>query len=236
MTNQIPKTAMVIMAHPDDPEFFCGGTIALWTKHGAEITYVILTNGNKGSDDPEMTPERLAKTRRIEQENAAKILGVKRVLFFDENDGELFSTLEIREKVVREIRHYRPDALIAPDPTRYFFQNTYINHPDHRAAGEIVMGAIFPAAGNRMYHPELLYEGLEPHTVHHIYLAGSTEPTLWVDIGEVLDTKIEAIRCHATQIKEPDKLADRMRERSKAVDEYGREVYREGYRHLIIGL
>jgi len=236
LVNQIPETAMVIVAHPDDPEFFCGGLIALWAKYGTEITYVILTNGNKGSNDPEMTPERLAMTRRVEQENAAQVLGVKRVLFFEKNDGELFSTLEIREKVVREIRRYRPEAIIASDPTRYFFQNAHINHPDHRAAGEIVMGAVFPATGNRMYHPELLDEGLEPHTVHHIYLAGTNEPNLWVDIGEVLEIKIEAIRCHVSQVKEPDKLAERIRERSKGVDEYGREVYREAYRHLGIGL
>jgi LmbE family N-acetylglucosaminyl deacetylase len=161
-------------------------------------------------------------------------LGVKRVIIIGENDGELISTLEIRKKVVKEIRRYQPDAVIAPDPSRYFFQNTYINHPDHRAAGEIALGALFPATGNRMYYSELLNQGLEPHTVPHIFLANANEPTLWVDISEVFETKVQAILCHKSQIKDPEGLADRMRERSKAIDEYGREVYREGYRHMII--
>lgn len=234
MITYLPKKAMVIMAHPDDPEFSSGGMIALWAKSGAEITYLILTSGNKGSDDPTMTPERLAETRRQEQDAAAKTLGVKRVIIMGENDGELISTLEIRKKVVKEIRRYQPDAVIIPDPSRYFFQNTYINHPDHRAAGEIALGALFPATGNRMYYSELLNQGLEPHTVPHIFLANANEPTLWVDISEVFETKVQAILCHESQIKEPESLAERMRERSKAIDEYGREVYREGYRHMII--
>jgi len=162
-------------------------------------------------------------------------LGVKEVVFFDENDGELISTLEIRKKVVQEIRRVQPDAVIAPDPTRYFYANTYINHPDHRAAGEIALGALFPAAGNRMYHPELLTQGLEPHPVPHIFLAGTTEPNLWVDISDVFDLKMEAVLRHQSQIKDPEDLQARWRQRSKATDEYGRKVYREGYRHMIIG-
>jgi LmbE family N-acetylglucosaminyl deacetylase len=230
-----PQKAMVIVAHPDDPEFFCGGTTALWSKSGAEIIYLILTSGNKGSDDPTMTPERLAQTRKEEQLNAAKVLGVKEVIFFDESDGELMPTLEIRERVVQEIRRSQPDAVIAPDPTRYFFRDTYINHPDHRAAGEIALGALFPATGNIMYHPELLKRGLGPHTVPHIFLTNPTEPNLWIDITDVFDLKVEAIFCHKSQIKDPEGLSDRLRERSRAIDEYGREVYREGYRHMIIG-
>jgi LmbE family N-acetylglucosaminyl deacetylase len=182
-----------------------------------------------------MTPARLVALRQAEQRQAADVLGVKHVIFFDENDGELFSTLKIREQVVREIRRYRPEAIIAPDPTRYFFDNTYINHPDHRAAGEIALGGVFPATGNRMYHPELLSEGLEPHSVRHIYLAGSPSPDRWIDISAVIDRKIEAIRCHASQIKDMDALEKRMRENGKVADEYGHEVYREGFRHLVIG-
>lgn len=236
MSINFPKKAMIIMAHPDDPEFFCGGTVALWAKHGAKITYLVLTNGNKGSDDPNMTPKMLVKTRKKEQKAAAKALGVKKVIFFAENDGELLPNLKIRKNVVKEIRRYQPDAVIAPDPTRYFYENTYINHPDHRAAGEIALGALFPAAGNRMYHPELLDEGLEPHTVHHIYLAGSPQPNLWIDISDVFKTKIKAILCHKSQVRDPETLPERIKQRSKGIDEYGREVYREGYRHMVIGL
>lgn len=226
----VPDRAMVIMAHPDDPEFFCGGTIALWCAAGTEVSYLILTNGNKGSDDPEMTPEKLAEIRRGEQRAAAEVLGVKEVVFMNEPDGELQATLGLRKRVVAEIRRYKPDAIIAPDPTRFFSMNRYINHADHRAAGEAAIDAIFPATGNRMYHPELLVEGLEPHPVKEVYLVGTDHPNQWVDISEVFDTKLQAIRCHSSQIKEPEAMKQRVTERSKAIDEYGREVLREGFR------
>lgn len=221
------------MAHPDDPEFFCGGTIALWCAGGAEVTYLILTNGNKGSDDPGITPEKLAAIRREEQQAAANVLGVKRVLFFDEPDGELQSTLTLRQRVVAEIRRYQPEAIIAPDPTRYFSPGIYINHADHRAAGEVAIDAVFPAARNRMYHPELLFEGLEPHFVKEVHLSGSVQPNRWVDISSVFETKLKAIRCHISQIKDPEAMFKRVTERHKAIDQFGREVLREEF-HVIV--
>lgn len=223
------------MAHPDDPEFFCGGTIALWCAGGAEVTYVILTNGNKGSDDPMMTPEKLAAIRQVEQQAAADVLGVKRVIFLEEPDGELQPTLSLRKRIVAEIRRYKPEVIITPDPTRYFYANTFINHADHRAAGEAAIDAVFPAARNRMYHPELLAEGLEPHTVKEVYLSGSQQPDRWIDISEVFETKLKAILCHASQVREPENLAQRMTDRHKAVDIYGREVLREEFNAMIVG-
>lgn len=230
-----PKKAMVIMAHPDDPEFFCGGLIAQWAKNGTEIAYLILSNGNKGSDDPLMTPDRLVEIRKTEQQKAADVLGVKHIIYLNENDGELLPTLEIRRRVVKEIRRFQPDAAITCDPTRFFFENTYINHPDHRAAGEIALNALFPATGNRMYCPELLALGLYPHTVAHIFLAGATEVTMWVDITEVIDLKVKAFLCHKSQISEPEALSSWLRKEARAIDKHGREVYREGFRHMIIG-
>ncbi len=235
MTDHSPERAMVIMAHPDDPEFFCGGTVALWCAAGTEVSYLILTNGNKGSDNPQMTPEKLAAIRQEEQKAAANALGVHRVIFFDAPDGELQPTLELRKAVVAEIRRFKPDVVIAPDPTRYYFTNRYINHADHRAAGEVAIDAVFPAARNRMYHPELLNEGLEPHIVKDVYLTGPETPDLWINISEMFDTKLEAILCHTSQVKEPETLRERMVERSVAVDEYGREVFREGFRVMKIG-
>jgi LmbE family N-acetylglucosaminyl deacetylase len=226
---------MVIMAHPDDPEFFCGGTVALWCAAGTEVSYLILTNGNKGSNDPGMTPEKLAVIRKEEQQAAADVLGVKRVIYLDEPDGELRPTLDLRKRVVAKIRRHKPYAVIAPDPARYFYANTYINHADHRAAGEVAIDAIFPAARNRMYHPELLAKGLEPHTVHEVYLSGTQQLNRWIDISSVFEIKLKAIRCHASQIREPESLEERVRERQQAVDEYGREVLREGFRVMMIG-
>lgn len=229
MTSLVPSRAIVIMAHPDDPEFFSGGTIAHWCAAGAEVIYLILTNGNKGSDDPAMTPAKLVAIRREEQQAAANILGVKQVIFLDEPDGELQSTLNLRQRVVAEIRRFKPDAIISLDPTRYFYQGMYINHADHRAAGEVAVDAVFPAARNRMYHPELLDDGLEPHAVKEVYLAGTMQANRWVDITDVLETKLKAIRCHASQIKDMEAVTKRVMDRSQAVDMYGRQVHREEF-------
>jgi LmbE family N-acetylglucosaminyl deacetylase len=226
---------MVIVAHPDDPEFFCGGTVALWCRAGTEMSYLILTNGNKGSDDPAMTAEKLAQIRKEEQQAAADILGVKRVLYLDEPDGELKSTLALRMRVVSEIRRHEPDIVLTLDPTRYFYADTYINHSDHRAAGEVAIDAVFPAARNRMYHPELLDLGLKPHTVKEVYLATPVQPNHWVEITQVFDTKIKAIMCHTSQIKEPENLTKRLKGRNMAIDQYGREILREEFRVMRIG-
>jgi LmbE family N-acetylglucosaminyl deacetylase len=225
---------MVIVAHPDDPEFFCGGTIALWSRAGHEIIYLVLTNGNKGSDDPAMTPARLIEVRRNEQRAAANLLGVRSIIFLDEPDGELRATLQLRQQVVREIRRHQPQVVICPDPTAYYFGNTYVNHPDHRAAGRVALEAIFPAARNRMYHPELLSEGLLPHAVREIYLIGALQPDRWVDITDVMDLKIQAIRSHASQLADPEGSIERVRQRAEGVDEYGRSVYRETFRYLTL--
>lgn len=229
-----PRRVMVIVAHPDDPEFFCGGTIALWARQGAEIIYLILTNGNKGSDDPSMTPERLVGLRKKEQQLAAQTLGVKTVIFLGEPDGELQATLQLRQRVVREIRRHRPHVIICPDPSAYYFGSTYVNHPDHRAAGQVALEAIFPAARNRMYHPQLLDEGLMPHAVHEIYLTGASQPDRWVDISRVMDLKLRAIQAHASQLADPEGTIERVRQRVQAVDEYGRAVYREEFHYLAL--
>jgi LmbE family N-acetylglucosaminyl deacetylase len=232
---KIPERVMVIVAHPDDAEFFCGGTVAHWTNGGAEVTYLILTNGNKGSDDPKMTPEKLAAIRQREQRAAADVLGVKNVIFYDEPDGELLSTLDLRKRVVAEIRRYQPEVVIGPDPSRFFFADSYINHADHRAAGLVTIDAVFPAARNRMYHPELLDEGLEPHTVAEVYLGGTEHPNRQVDVTAVFEQKLNALRCHTSQFKEPEEVVKWITERSKEIDEYGREVYRESFRVMKIG-
>ena len=227
------KRCMVIVAHPDDPEFFCGGTIAQWVRQGMEIVYLILTNGDKGSDEVTMTSGRLAALRQEEQRAAAQLLGVEGVIFLGETDGELQATLSLRRQVVREIRRYRPHTVVCPDPATYYFGSTYVNHPDHRAAGQVALEAIFPAARNRMYHPELLAEGLSPHAVREIYLIGTSQPDFWVDITDSIDLKIEAIQAHASQVTDQG-VIERARQRAEDIDEYGRTVYREAFRHLVL--
>jgi len=235
LTLPIPNRVMVIVGHPDDPEFFCGGTLALWCAHGAEMTYLILTNGNKGSDDPTMTPEKLTALRRAEQQAAADLLGVKQVIYFDETDGELEPTLDLRRRVVAEIRRCQPEVVITQDPTRYFYADLAINHSDHRAAGVVALDAVFPAARNRMYHPELLEQGLKPHAVKEVYLTGTDHPNRWVDITEVFERKVQAIQCHASQVSDPAGMLERLKTRNKSIDQYGREVMREEFRVIRLG-
>ena len=175
------KKAMVIVAHPDDPEFFCGGTIARWVREGVEVAYLICTRGDKGSNDPSMTAERLALLREQEQRAAGRLLGVHQILFLDYRDGELEPSLELRGEIVREVRRFRPDVVITTDPTTRFARGLYPNHVDHRVVGDVTLDALFPAAGMRLYFPEHQAEGLEPHQVREAYLTVTNEPDVWVE-------------------------------------------------------
>lgn len=223
------ENVLVVLAHPDDPEFFCGATLAKWAREGKEIHYLLLTCGDKGSDDPAATPEMLCEDRRAEQLAAAAVLGVKQVKFLSYPDGELVNSPEVRREIVREIRRFQPRIVITCDPTTYIRGNIGINHSDHRAAGAATLDAVFPAAGNRMYFPELLKEGLEPHSPKEIWLSVSNEPVQWVNVNDTIDVKIKALLEHKSQIKEPEGLDKRIRERLRRADMDG-EFYVEGFR------
>jgi LmbE family N-acetylglucosaminyl deacetylase len=199
-----PKKIAVVVAHPDDAEFICAGTIARWVDEGHEVVYVLLTSGDKGSADPEMTPQKLAATREAEQREAAHILGARDVIFMRYPDGELEPNLELRREIVRIIRRLKPDVVVCQDPTVRWVDTQYINHPDHRAAGEATLAAVFPAARDRMNFPELLAEGLEPHKVREIYLAGALTPDVAIDITAYLERKLESLRAHVSQIGDWD--------------------------------
>jgi LmbE family N-acetylglucosaminyl deacetylase len=197
-----PASALVVAAHPDDIEFACSGTVARWVSEGARVTYALLTNGAAGSSDPEMTRERLAELREAEQRAAAKVLGVDQVEFLGYEDGLLEASLEVRKEVVRLIRRVRPEVVVTTDPTTRYFADRYINHPDHRAAGEATLAAIIPGSDTRLAYPELLDEGLEPVKLVGVMLMMNTEPNLVVDIGDFIDKKVESLRCHVSQIGE----------------------------------
>jgi len=224
----------VIIAHADDAEFGSAGTIARWVKQGVEVTYVVVTNGNKGSADPEMTPEALAALREKEQRAACNVLGVKNVVFLGYQDGELVPSLELRRNLTREVRRYKPDVAMVPDPTTWYFGNTYINHPDHRAVGEAALAAIFPSARDRLTFPELLVEGFEPHMVREVYLSFSMNADTWVDITDTMDTKLAALREHRSQLPDMDEIDKNVRERAIAMAE-GREMkYAEAYKKMVL--
>lgn len=224
---------LVVMAHPDDPEFAAGGTIARWTQEGHEVIYCLATRGDKGSDDPTMHPERLAAIREAEQHAAAAILGVREVLFLNYLDGTLEPNLSLRRDIARVIRRYRPEIVVTMDPQTLIRGDRYINHNDHRAIGLATLDAIFPAARNPLYFPELLQEGLEPHRVREVYLATTEHANHWVDITDTFDRKLAALRCHTSQIRDFAALEQRLRERlRRSID--GREILAEGFRRIVL--
>lgn len=192
--------AMVIYAHPDDAEFGVSGTIATWTQAGVEVTYCMVTNGASGSQDETMTRPRLRDLRRAEQEAAAKLLGVARVVGLEFEDGYLEPTLDVRRAVARQIRIHRPDVVITMDPTVRFGGGRYVNHPDHIATGEVVARSINPDASTRQMFPELWQEEhLEPHKPKALFLMAFGEGDRFVDISAVIDVKIAALHAHASQ-------------------------------------
>lgn len=200
MDREGPGTALAIVAHPDDVEFNFGGTIARWIDEGWRVIYVIVTRGDKGSVDPEMTAERLAETRVEEQRSAATFLGAAGVEFLGYEDGGLEPTLAVRRDIARQIRLHRPTRLIVTDP-REIFSARYIQHPDHLAAAQAALAATYPAR-DRMTMPDLLAEGLEPHGVSEVYVQTSHDPDLFVDIAPVMERKKQALRLHGSQIEE----------------------------------
>ncbi len=224
-----PERVLLVLAHPDDPEFFCGATLAKWARQGKEIHYLLLTCGDKGSDDPAMTPETLCVDRQKEQRAAATVIGATEVQFLSYHDGELMNTLEVRRAIAREIRRFKPRIVVTSDPTTYFRANSYINHNDHRLAGAATLDAVFPAAGNRMYFPELLKEGLEPHFPKEVWISQTNEPNVWVDVNDTIDIKLAALLKHTSQIKDPGELEKRIRGRLRRPDVDG-EFYAEGFR------
>jgi LmbE family N-acetylglucosaminyl deacetylase len=211
-----PQNILVILAHPDDPEFFCGGTLAHWARAGHMITYYLLTCGDKGYNDstkPEdINTDDLCAIRHVEQADAAKTIGALAVHFLDRPDGYLVPDLDLRREVVRIIRKFKPDILVTCDP-QLLFAPYGINHPDHRAAGQVVLDAVFPAAGNAAYFPELLTEGYQPHMPHEVWCSSSNTPTVAIDVTETWPVKIEAILKHKTQIADVEKLKERMNSR-----------------------
>jgi len=202
-----PARVMSIHAHPDDQEFTVAGTLAKWARAGSEIISVCITSGDAGANDrtgPQITKEDLVRIREEEQRRACQVLGVKEVVFLRYPDGILQPTLALRRDLTRLIRQYKPDAVITGDPTVRFYGNSYMNHPDHRAAADVALDAVFPSAGTRLIFPELLGEGLEPHNVKTVFIHGSDKPDTFVDISAVIETKIAALKEHRSQLGDWD--------------------------------
>jgi LmbE family N-acetylglucosaminyl deacetylase len=223
-----PGRILVVVAHPDDAEFGCGGSVARWVVEGHEVFYCILTSGNRGSDDPAMTPERLAGIREEEQREAARTLGVKEVAFLGYPDGELEDTRAARQDVVRAIRRVRPTRVVTQNP--FPTLNPYSGHRDHRHAGRLALDAVYPYARDRLHFPELLREGLDPHKVRQVYVMGHMEPDTVIDVTPTMDKKLAALRCHGSQLKDFAAVEGRVRQFAADLGKPRGYTYAEAFR------
>ena len=203
----IPKIALSIQAHPDDQEFTVAGTLAKWARAGAKVVSVIITSGDAGSNEVTKNaaykPE-LAVLREAEQSAANAILGIQETIFLRYPDGELEPTLGLRKDLTRVIRQIKPEAVVIGDPQTVFYGNGYINHPDHRAAAQAALYAVFPSSETRLIFTDLLEAGYEPHKVRRIYVHGAENTDTIVDITETIDLKIEALKKHVSQLGDWD--------------------------------
>ena len=226
-----PRRALVVMAHPDDIEFTCGGTVAALADDGWQVAFCLVTSGDKGSKDPNLSPADLAALREAEQQAAAAELGAQRCIFLRWPDGFVEDGPELRAALVRVVRETRPELLITWDGYRGF------NHRDHRTVGLAALDAVFPLARNPNTYAEQLTDGLEPHRVNTVLLAGAREPNYWVDVSDQLERRIDALFRHATQVQalNREEMAKRMAQRQKRAAAEGRVPWAESFRRLTFG-
>jgi len=229
------QRVLVIVAHPDDADFICSGTVMQMTAQDIQVTYMVLTNGDKGNHNPEITRNQLIAMRMIEQRAAAALCGVNHVLFMGEEDGFLKSTPELRKRVTREIRRIRPQLIICTNPDRYLVGDGYINHPDHRNAGLVALEAIFPASDNPMFYPDMADEGYLPHKISRLYIHGHLETDIEIDVTEDIERKIQAILSHTSQFPDPEKSRQWMLDRWGEKQEDGSVRHIERFKAMKFG-
>lgn len=202
----------MIAAHPDDIDFGAAGTVVAWADAGVEMTYCVVTDGDAGGFDPSVPRSEIPAIRRREQEAAGRVTGARDVIWLGYQDGRLEASLGLRRDLARVIRQVRPDRVLSPSPERNY-ERVFASHPDHLAAGEAALCAVYPDARNPFAFPELAAEGLEPHVVREVWLMADARPDVWVDITATLERKVAALRCHVSQEVDRDgNLQKRLRE------------------------
>jgi len=235
IANLLSKKAMVVVAHADDAEYSCSGTVAKLCSQKWDVAYVLCTNGSKGSSNKNMTSEEIAAIRRKEQVEAGQVLGLKDVAFLNYEDSVLEPSLSLRKDIARQIRKYRPDVLITSYPARNLNGNYGLGHPDHIAAGEAAMAAVFPTARDHLTFPELLKEGYEPHKVSEVWIVGAPDPDLWVDVSDHMETSIKALLKHSSQMSRSDEEIKEMMHSGRRERAEGKGMlYAETFKRIII--
>lgn len=232
------QSVLVFCPHPDDGEIQAGGSMARWASEGKEVRLCVVTNGAAGSNDPETDRDWLITTREKEQQAAADILGIKEVLFLGYEDGYIEDSHELRRDLIREIRRYKPDVVIGPDPTMYYFAQRYVNHPDHRILGQAVCAAINPGASTvPLYRHELHDQGFTAHSLKAAFLALAPQPDHFVDITEFVDTKIKALMAHESQMSNFSDVEElvKMMGRMSASASNGPAEYAEPFKAFFFG-
>lgn len=226
-----PKVVLAVGAHADDIDFGASGSVAKWAQGGAEVHYLVITDGSKGTSDPTMTPERLVAMRQQEQRDAVAALGAKEAHFLGYEDGLLEVTMQLKKDIVRVIRQIRPDTVVVMDPTMiYVPEFNFINHPDHRAAGQATLDAVFPLARDHLSFPDLYTtEKLQPHKVAHILLINLEKQNYHVDIAETIELKLEGLKRHASQLADATIMQDSVRARAAKLGVHTGSKYAEGF-------
>ncbi len=229
-----PERVLVVAAHPDDIEFGAAGTVARWVTEGATVRYLLVTRGDKGSDDPATDVLALAELREREQRAAATEIGVDGVKFLDEPDGLVEASLRLRERITHAIRSFRPEIVMTHDPTVLFVNNEWVNHPDHRAVGQVTVDAVFPTARDPLNFREHLEAGLEAWKVAELFLWSTNEANQLVDIGGTIERKVEALGHHASQFRSFEEIARWVRRRSEELGERAGYRAAEGFRRVTL--
>lgn len=223
---------LVISPHPDDVDFSCAGTVSKLVREGNQVEELIVSDGSKGSHAVGFGGKKLVVLREKEQKAAARTLGVDHVYFLRQVDSEVENTKNLRKKLAACIRQRKPNVVICPEPFLFRLDRAGIVHRDHRETGEAVFDAIYPAAGNASFFPELLRKGLRPHNVQELWFWGSARPNRVIDISKTIEQKIQALSCHKSQIKDMKVVGARIREWAQVVGKKGKMKYAEGFRVL----
>src|SRR5438128_5310670 len=225
---------LCVSAHPDDNEFTIAGSVAAWARDGRDVVFCLVTSGGAGTNEHTPRSDGLVPLRERECWEAARILGVKDVVFLRYQDGVVEPTLGLRRDLTRVIRRHRPDVVVCGDPTMRWYGNEYLNHPDHRAVASAALDAVFPSSETRAIFPELLSEGLEPHKVKEVLISGALPPDAWIDIGDTLATKCASLKAHVSQVGKGEWVDTLLREWAVREGKQAGVEHAEAFRRMVL--